>query len=187
MAKQLAFRVTNVRSDFDWCLLIGDLNIGYQDGEGPFVGLLEVRGCVLKNGSKGKWLQFPSKPRMRSGEHQKDDQGRPIYDNVVDLFMELGAGNSPDKRAPTKEAWKCMDYLVGLFTAALETSQAENGGRGGARGSSAPRASAPRSGRPQARAVAAPAGASVRTMDAPQVVDEDDDPIGVSDDDDLPF
>lgn len=183
MAKQLAFRVVNARTGLNWCRMVADLAIGYQDDSGAFVGLFEVRGCVLKNGQKGAYVQFPSKPRIKNGEHQTDDEGRPIYDSTFDLYMELGAGNDPEKRAPTEKAWEARRYVIELFETAEQGASAETSGRGGARKAAA---SPPRSGTPRTAPPKPPAPKAAPAM-AQTTIDDDEAGSPLGDDDDLPF
>ena len=189
MAKQLAFRVVNARADLSWCLLVADLAIGYQDDGGKFIGLFETRGCALKRSMKGDlYVQFPSKPRIKGGEQQKDDQGRPIYDNCFDLYMELGGGEDKTKRAPTEAAWDARKYIIGLFEKVHAGTEAEGAGRGGAK--PAPARAIPAKA-PPARGVPARVGATAPPPPAGGRESIEDDSAGTpfdeEQDEDLPF
>jgi hypothetical protein len=156
MAKTLRFRVHNCKAVSKNSLMVFDLAIGYQD-EDTFVGVVDVRGCWLKqkNDGSGNYVSFPSKQRFtRDGEAVKDDNGYNVYDNIVDLYLELGANpDKADKRAPTKAAWAFRKWLIDEATKMYKEL-----------GASAPAAAAPAA-KPASKPASKPAPAPMPDAD----------------------
>jgi hypothetical protein len=115
MSKTLGFKVVNCKLVSANSLMVFDLAVGYT-ADSTFVGVMEVRGCWLKQKSdgSGNYVSFPSKLRItREGEAAVDDNGYKIYDNIVDLYMEKGANpQKPDGKAPTQAAWGFRKWLI---------------------------------------------------------------------------
>lgn len=176
MAKQLKFKVHNARQAGQYALVAADLAIGYEDENG-FTGIVDVRGLFLKERTdgSGRFVSFPSKARIKDGVHQEDANGKKIYDNIVDLFMEVGANpEKADKRAPTKAAWAFKDYLTELMEEAYESLGEAPAAR------SAPKPVAAKAPAPKPLAAKKPAGAPTR-IPTPVAADGEDG------DDSLPF
>lgn len=170
MSKTLTFKIQNCRNGGSASLMGFDLAIGYHTGD-RFVGVIEVRGCWLKQ-KKDKsayYVSFPSKLRTdKSGDAVVDQNGYKVYDNIVDLYMEVGANKeSPDKRAVTEAGWGFRKWLIEEAVKAYEQLGASESGRGPAK---AARPAAPA---PKAKPVAAP----TRTADAEDVSSDDDWPF----------
>lgn len=191
--RNIAFKIINPRSGGQYAELACDVAVGYTDENGKFVGLFENRGFFLKKSKKGEYYyQAPSKPRLKNIEYGAptaegvpitatiplDDNGYKIYDNAFDLYLEKGAGDDPNKRAPTSNAWDARKYLLGLMVEALNTreeSESANTGRG-----SAPRA--------PARAAPAPAKAKAKPAAVKEEIEEEE--VGTpteEEDDDFPW
>jgi hypothetical protein len=129
MARQLTFRLINCKKVQANSLMVFDLAVGYTQ-DTTFTGILEVRGCWLKQkrDGSGNYVSFPSKLRVRNGEVQKDDNGYDIYDNIVDLYMEQGANpQKPDGRAPTEAAWNFRRWLIEEATKTYTQLAADEG------------------------------------------------------------
>lgn len=169
MAKSLRFKVVNCKPVSANSLMVFDLAVGYEEN-GEFVGVMDVRGCWLKQkkDGSGNFVSFPSKLRVsKEGEAVIDDNGYKVYDNIVDLHMALGANpEKPDTRSPTQAAWGFRKWLIDEATRAYESLNASEGGRGAAK----PKAAAAK---PAAKAAAKPAAAATAVADEYQ--DEDDD------------
>jgi 3D (Asp-Asp-Asp) domain-containing protein len=174
MAKSLRFKVVNCKAVSANSLMVFDLAVGYEEN-GDFVGVMDVRGCWLKQkkDGSGNFISFPSKLRVdKSGEAVVDDNGYKVYDNIVDIHMALGANPSkPDTRAPTEAAWAFRKWLIDEATRAYESLKTSDAGRG----PSKPRAAASKA---ETKAAAKPAAAPTA------VADEYEDQNG---DDDFPF
>lgn len=136
MAKSLRFKVHNCKSVSRNALMVFDLAVGYEE-DGKFVGIMDVRGCWLKqkNDGSANFVSFPSKQRLtKEGEAAIDENGYKIYDNIVDMFMEKGANpEKPDVRSPTKAAWGFRKWLIDEATKAYEEMAKSDAGRGAAK------------------------------------------------------
>lgn len=167
MAKSLRFKVHNCKAVSRNSLMVFDLAIGYEDG-GAFVGVVDVRGCWLKQKSdgSGNYVSFPSKQRLtKEGEAVMDDNGYKVYDNIVDLFMEKGANpEKPDTRSPTQAAWGFRKWLIDEATKAYQSLSSAEGGAG-----------APKKAAPAKAAAGAKKPAAAPTAVADDYQDEDDD------------
>lgn len=88
-----------------------------------------VRGFTLKSKSDGSghYWQAPSKPRIKNGEHLKDDKGFAIYDAHFDLYGET---DSEGKYSPTKDAFQARKDLIELAVKAWQVSAQASNGRG---------------------------------------------------------
>jgi hypothetical protein len=161
------FKIKNMRKGpFGKALAFLDVAFGDVNEDGVFVGVCEVRGCVLKDGSKGFYVQFPAKARLdKEGQPAKDSKGYAIYDNHFDLYIE-GEG---EERKPTADAW---DFRRDLILAAQHAYEAAGEGNKGRGAKAAPKA-APKP---------AEAKGEIDGDEAPSPVGADDD-----DDDSLPF
>ncbi len=170
MSKTLRFKIQNCRNGGSASLMGFDLAIGYDAGD-RFVGVIEVRGCWLKEkkDKSAMYVSFPSKLRTdKSGDAVIDQNGYKVYDNIVDLYMEVGANKeSPDKRAVTEAGWGFRKWLIEEAATAYQQMSASESGRGPAK--SAPKAAAA----PKAKPVAAP----TRTVDADEGPSDDDWPF----------
>jgi hypothetical protein len=171
MARQLTFRLVNCKKIQTNSLMVFDLAVGYTQ-DTTFVGIVEVRGCWLKQkrDGSGNYVSFPSKLRVRNGEVQKDDNGYDIYDNIVDLYMEQGANpQKPDGKAPTEAAWNFRRWLIEEATKTYSQLSADSG-----------------SGPARPAKVAKAAQQAPKPAAAPTVTDDDFD-YGPEDDDGFPF
>ena len=130
-------KIKNMRKGpFSAALAFFDLGLGDTADDGAFTGVCEVRGCVLKKGAKGFYVQFPAKKREKDGEPVKDDKGYVIYDNHFDLFI---AGEGEDRK-PTTAAWDFRKELILAAQHMFETPDDSNKGRGAAKPKAAPKA-----------------------------------------------
>jgi hypothetical protein len=165
MAKTLRFKLHNCKAVSRNSLMVFDLAVGYEEN-GNFIGVMDVRGCWLKQKSdgSGNFVSFPSKLRVtKEGEAAVDDNGYKIYDNIVDLYLEKGANpDKPEGRAPTQAAWGFRKWLIDEATTAYKALSSAEAGRG----TQAPS-------KPQARPAPKPAAAPTAVDDS--YVDEDDD------------
>jgi DNA-binding cell septation regulator SpoVG len=133
-----------------------------------------IRDCVLREGSKGLFVAYPSKPRTKrvkgtvDGVEQnvyvqevKDD--KPVYDNIADLYFDKVEG--AEERKATQASWDLKKQITEQAEAMYNKLSGTAGGRGGV-----------------AAAAAAPQGYATSTgkTAAASVFDGDDD-------DDLPF
>jgi hypothetical protein len=177
-------------------------DVGVEQEDGTLRAVFTVNDCTLNKSTRGDgdyWVSYPSKPRMRQGEHQRDDDDKPIYDDIVrPLFEKQADGTSK----PTKASLKFKDHLTALALAAYNAESQESTGRGAARAAAAPAAAAGAArgargtppGRPGRRnAAPAPAAAQrARAAAAPALTGGDDfedfpGALENDDDDDLPF
>jgi hypothetical protein len=147
MAKSLRFKVHNCKLVGRNALMVFDLAVGYED-QNKFVGVMDVRGCWLKQKQDGSanFVSFPSKLRLtKEGAAAIDANGYKIYDNIVDLYMEQGANpEKPDTRSPTPAAWNWRRWLIEEATTAYDALKNSDDGRGAARASApAPKANKP--------------------------------------------
>jgi len=169
MSKSLRFKVHNCKAVTRNSLMVFDLAVGYEEN-GNFVGIMDVRGCWLKQKSdgSGNYVSFPSKLRVtKEGEAAVDDNGYKIYDNIVDLYLEKGANpEKPDGRAPTQAAWGFRKWLIEEATKAYQSLSSSESGRGTAKPTSAPARAASK---PSPKPVAAP------TAVADDYADDEDD------------
>jgi hypothetical protein len=169
MAKTLRFKVHNCKAVSRNSLMVFDLAVGYEDN-GTFVGVMDVRGCWLKQKSdgSGNFVSFPSKQRIsKEGEAVIDDNGYKVYDNIVDLYMEKGANpDKPDVRSPTKAAWNFRKWLIDEATSAYNQLDRSEAGRG----------AAPQAAKAAGATTAAkrPAAAPTATVDVGDDEDSDD-------------
>lgn len=165
MAKSLRFKVHNCKTVSRNSLMVFDLAVGYEEN-GTFVGVMDVRGCWLKQKSdgSGNYVSFPSKLRVsKDGEAVVDDNGYKVYDNIVDLFLEKGANpEKPDTRSPTQAAWGFRKWLIDEATQAYNALRASEGGAGAAR-------------KPAPKAANATRPSAAPTAVADDFQDEDDD------------
>lgn len=152
MSKTLSFKIVNCRNGGSASLMGFDLAIGYDNGE-RFVGVLEVRGCWLKEkrDKSAYFVSFPAKLRTdKSGDAVVDQNGYKVYDNIVDLFMEVGANKeAPDKRAVTEAGWGFRKWLIDEATKAYQQLGSSESGRG-------PSKPASKAAPPKAKPAAAP-------------------------------
>lgn len=176
MAKTLTFKLLNCRAIDSFALMGFDLAVGYTT-EDRFVGVLEIRGCLLKRKRDGSsnFVSFPAKLRTtRDGAAATDENGYKIYDNIVDLYAEVGANaERPDSRSVTEAGWGFRKWLIDEATTAYEQLAATEKGRGKA----APAGGPPRGGSkpvPAAAPKARPAAAATRVADVPVETAEDD-------------
>lgn len=128
-----AVKVDRMRPGGGNALAFFNLLLGYKTDNG-FVPLLEARDFVLKRKNDGSSLyyQAPSKPRIRQGEHVVDDRGYKVYDNIIDLYGEKGAGQDKEKWSPTKAAFALRKHILDQAEKALKAMNEENMGRGSA-------------------------------------------------------
>jgi ribosomal protein L12E/L44/L45/RPP1/RPP2 len=168
MAKDLSFRVINVRAGGEYSVMGCDVAVGYTTGD-EFVGLLTLRGLWLRKKKEGDgyMIQWPAKPRMRNGEAVKDAKGYDKYDNFIDLYGEMGAAGDPEKYAITEMAWKFKDKLIKMMLEAAESAP-----KAAAKPASKP---AGKSSAPAARATAARPTRSTAPVAVAEEADEDDD------------
>jgi hypothetical protein len=133
MARTLRFKVHNCKAVSRNSLMVFDLAVGYEDN-GTFIGVMDVRGCWLKQKAdgSGNFVSFPSKQRIsKEGEAVIDDNGYKVYDNIVDLYMEKGANpDKPDVRSPTSAAWNFRKWLIDEATSAYNQLDRSEAGRG---------------------------------------------------------
>ena len=169
MAKSLRFKDHNCKAVSRNSLMVFDLAVGYEEN-GQFIGVMDVRGCWLKQKSdgSGNYVSFPSKLRVtKEGEAAVDDNGYKIYDNIVDMYLEKGANpEKPDTRAPTQAAWGFRKWLIQEATTAYQQLSSSESGRGAAKPASAPS---------RAAAKPAPKPAAAPTAVADDYADDDDD------------
>ena len=171
MSKTLSFKIQNCRNGGSASLMGFDLAIGYDTGD-RFVGVIEVRGCWLKE-KKDKsayFVSFPSKLRTdKSGDAVVDQNGYKVYDNIVDLYMEVGANKeSPDKRAVTEAGWGFRKWIIEEALKAHQQMGSGDAGRGPAKPASK---AAPAAAKPK------PVAAPTRTQDADDAPGDDDWPF----------
>lgn len=164
MAKSLRFKIHNCKSVSRNALMVFDLAVGYEE-DGTFVGVMDVRGCWLKQKTDGSanYVSFPSKQRLtKEGEAAVDENGYKIYDNIVDMFMEKGANpEKPDTRSPTQAAWGFRKWLIDEATKAYQQMDKSESGRGAAK--------------PAAKAANAKKPAAAPTAVADEFEDDNDD------------
>lgn len=178
--RTITFKVINART-VPFAALSADIAIGYTDQNNQFVGLFIIPDFLLKKSpTKGYYYQAPSKPYIKDGEHQVDEQGYKRYLEHFRLFTEKGAGADPDKMAPTKGAWDARKHIIGLLVEAMNAL----GGDSAEQSAPPARRAAPR----QSGAAQASGRAAARPAAAATVIDEDevDSPLE-DDDDDMPF
>lgn len=169
------FKIKNMRKGpFGKALAFLDIAFGDVGEDGDFTGACEVRGCVLKEGTKGFYVQFPAKPRLdKQGNPVKDQKGYAIYDNHFDLYVE-GEG---EERKPTAAAWELRSEIILAAQHAYEAEATSNTGRGAAPAKAAKAAPAPK----------------VKPAEAAEEIEGDEAPspvgvgAGLDDDDSLPF
>jgi hypothetical protein len=150
MAKEIAFKFINSRK-VSFAVLASDLSIGYKDDSGKYTPLFVIPDFLLKkSATKGYYYQGPSKPYMKDGVHQQDDNGYNRYLEFFRLYTEKGAGKEPDKYAPTGAAFEARKYLIGLLVAELnqlggeaEATPARPAARATRSAATAPRATRP--------------------------------------------
>lgn len=171
--KTIAFKFINSRK-VSFALLAADLAIGFNGEGGKFVGLFVVPDFLLKKSeTKGYYYQGPSKPYIKNGEHQKDDNGYNRYLEFFRLYTEKGAGTEPDKYSPTKQAFEGRKRIIALLVEELQRL-----------GADAPtQAAAPRA----AARTAAPARATRPAAVTSAIAEEEVAGPGVDEDDDMPF
>lgn len=175
MAKEIAFKFINSRK-VSFASLAADLAIGYTGEGGKFVGLFVVPDFLLKKSPKsGYYYQGPSKPYIKDGVHQVDDNGYKRYLEFFRLFSEKGAGEDPTKYSPTKAAHEARKYIIGLLVDELGKLGGEDATQSAAPARSKARSTAPaRAARPT----------TAKTQIDEDVVDSVDES---EDDDDMPF
>lgn len=173
--KNIAFKFINSRK-VSFAKLAADLAIGFTANDGKFVGLFVVPDFLLKESpTKGYYFTGPSKPYLKDGVHQVDDNGYKRYLEFFKLYTEKGANSAePDKYAATKPAFEARKHIIGLLVKELESL-----GDSGSSQAAAPRA---------ATRQVAPARAT-RPTQAKQAIEEIEVavPGGEDDDDDMPF
>lgn len=113
MSKEITFRVSNARK-VSFGVMSCDINIGVTEGD-KFIGMFTVPDFILKKNEKGYYYQEPSKPYIKNGEHQVDDQGYKRYLKFFKLYEEKGAGQDPEKYAATKDAFAARSHLIDLM------------------------------------------------------------------------
>jgi len=169
MSKTLSFKIQNCRNGGSASLMGFDLAIGYTLDD-HFIGVIEVRGCWLKEkkDKSAKYVSFPSKLRTtKEGDAVMDQNGYKVYDNIVDLYMEVGANKeSPEKRAVTEAGWGFRKWIIDEATKAYNQLGASETGRGPAKSASQP-----------AAMKAKPAAAPTRAVAAEDVPDDEDWPF----------
>lgn len=167
MSNTLKFKIQNCRNGGSASLMGFDLAIGYDAGD-RFVGVIEVRGCWLKEkkDKTANFVSFPSKLRTdKSGDAVIDANGYKVYDNIVDLYMEVGAAkDSPDKRGVTEAGWAFRKWIIDEAMKAYKTLDTSEAGRGAAKPSS----------KMAPPVKAKPAAAPTRTADAQEEANDDD-------------
>lgn len=172
MSKNLKFKIHNFRAGGQHSVMGCDLAIGYES-DGAFVGVLDVRGLWLKRKQDGSgyFVSFPAKQRLKDGEPVMKN-GYPVWDNHVDLFMELGANpEKPDVRGVTEAGWGFRKWLIEEMVKASQSMDAPQAGRG------SPKASKPAGGKPAATPASRPAPSS-RPAPAAAVAEEEEDDSG---------
>lgn len=165
-----SFAIKNLKKGpFGKALAFLDVTLGDVDDEGNFTGVCEVRGCVLKEGTKGFYVQFPAKARLdKESKPVMDKKGFAIYDNHFDLYVE-GEG---DDRRPTPAAWDFRKDLALAAQHAYEAATVSHIGRGAVK-----------------KAAAAPTPKPAEAVEEIEG-DEAPSPVGAGvgeDDDELPF
>ena len=165
-------RVVSTRvGPFGYAEAFSDVALGYENGEGEFIGLLVVKGVALrlKKDKKSFWVQFPQKMRVdKTGNPQLNKEGFKQFDSILDLYFS-GEG---DERQAAPEAWEFKENLLKQVLASVKEEKDKNGGRGAA---AAPRKVVPpKPAAPKAK----------RPADADEMLDEADNSDG---DEELPF
>jgi hypothetical protein len=107
-----------------------------------------IRDCVLRDGSKGPFVSYPSKPRTRrvkavvDGVEQsvyvqevKDD--KPVYDNIADLYFDKVEGK--EERKATQASWDLKDQITKQAEEMYAKLSGASGGRGVAAAAAAPK------------------------------------------------
>jgi hypothetical protein len=106
-----------------------DIALGDTDADGNFSGVFDVKGLVLKekNDGTGYYYQVPSKPRLKGGKIQKDDEGRSIYDKIFDLHTQVVNG---ERKVPSV-TWDFRERIIKDAVVMWEESQEpQDEGRG---------------------------------------------------------
>lgn len=166
--RTIAFKLINSRK-VSFAPLATDLAIGYTDDAGKFVGLVVIPDFLLKKSpTKGYYFSGPSKPFMKNGEQQVDDNGYKRYLEFFKLYSEKGAGTDPEKYSPTKAAFEFRKYLIGLMVDELNKLGGED--------------AAPAARKPAARTTSARPSKPVAAV---TVIDDDEVGIPGMDDEDL--
>lgn len=125
-----AVKVSNMRSGGGNALAFFNIQFGYRK-DNAFTPLMEARDFVLKRSRAGDlYYQPPSKPRIRNGEHQVGTDGYKIYDAIIDLYGEKGAGKDKEKWSPTKAAFALRKHILEQASTALAALGSANEGRG---------------------------------------------------------
>lgn len=134
MSKSIRFQLTNARAGGQHSVVGADLAIGYDGAGGKFIGLLEVRGLWLKRKKDGSgyFVSFPASARLdKQTKEPVMKDGFKVYDNHVDLYMELGANKkNPDSRGVTEAAFDFRNWLIQEMVTLSETMDAPQRGRG---------------------------------------------------------
>lgn len=102
---------------------------------------MTVRDCVLRDGSKGPFVSYPSKLRTKRADNvnvngskqsvyvaQLDDAGKPIYDNIVDLYFDKVEGQ--EERKATPASWDLKEQIAKAAEASFQKLSGTQGGRG---------------------------------------------------------
>jgi hypothetical protein len=172
MAKEIAFKFINSRK-VSFAVLASDLSIGYKDDTGKYTPLFVIPDFLLKKSpTKGYYYQGPSKPYMKDGVHQQDDNGYNRYLEFFRLYTEKGAGKEPDKFAPTSAAFDARKYLIGLMVEELNQL--------GGEAEAAPARPAARSTRTAAPAKATRPAAAATEIEEEEIAvpcDDEDEPL----------
>jgi len=124
-------RVTGLRSGGGGAVAFFNVEFGVESKTNGFVPVMVAKDFVLKRKNAGGFFfQGPAKARIRNGKHQVDAKGYKIYDPLVDLYGEKGAGQDPEKWSPTKAAFAARKQILADAEALLAALAKESAGRG---------------------------------------------------------
>lgn len=101
---------------------------------------ITVRDCVLRDGAKGPFVAYPSKPRTRKATAAVDgveqqvfvqavgEDNKPVYDNIADLYFDKVEGQ--EERKATPQSWDLKKQITEQAQAMYEKLSGGNAGRG---------------------------------------------------------
>jgi len=133
-----AVRVMSGRLGSGSAKLFFSVGVGVSGEDGSFRGALTVRDCVLREGGKGDFVAWPSKPRVKrlpntapAQYEQQEVDGKPQWDNLADLYFEK-APSATEKGTATAEAWELRDEVLAQAQQLYAKLSGGDAGRGAA-------------------------------------------------------
>lgn len=90
---KFAVRVDKPRQGIGFTLMFFNLNAGIVHDDGTFeAGLVLTDFQLLRSKAGDLYFKGPQKQRMRKGQPVLNDNDQPIYDELVKMYSEEGAG-----------------------------------------------------------------------------------------------